>query len=98
MTSDTLRRLNILLSNKNVKIIIWSITIGGTLQFLAIKYLEKHPELLDDKQPQNTGRDTTTNVPYGGFLIGEATKIFGLSLVKVFASNGIIIALAAGGG
>ena len=51
----------LIISRKDVKVIVLGVLIGGILQIIAYKYLEKnHPELLIDKINDQT--DSTREI------------------------------------
>lgn len=87
--------LRVILSRRDVRIIIFGTITGGILQILAKKYLEKHPEFLKDS-PEAIDINT---IPRGGQLTGQAARALALAILRHLRDQGVFTAflLSTGG-
>ena len=87
--------LRILLSRKEVKIIILTTVTGGILQIICRRYIKSHPELLEEK----TGNLKEAE-PRGGSIEVSfiSIKVIAEVAIKFIAEKGLLAGLAAGSG
>ena len=78
----------LIISRKDVKIIVLGVLIGGMLQMVSYKYLKKnYPELLTDKI------NNKTDSIRGGALV--EVSVTGIKLILILAKKGAWIGLTA---